>query len=52
MTNTACFLLKVVFLNFNHVNIKKKKIKNIMFFWRLHDANIKDKIKTSQTPLK
>jgi hypothetical protein len=30
----------------------KKKIKNIMFFWRLHDANIKDKIKTSQTPLK
>jgi lipid-A-disaccharide synthase-like uncharacterized protein len=24
MPNTACFLLNVVFLNFNHVNIKKK----------------------------
>jgi hypothetical protein len=23
-----------------------------MFFWRLHDGNIKDKIKTSQTPKK
>jgi hypothetical protein len=50
MPNTACFQLNVVFLNFDHVNIYKKKFTNIMFFWRLHDANIKDKIKTSQTP--
>jgi hypothetical protein len=27
MPNTACFLLNVVFLNFNHVNIKKKNHK-------------------------
>ncbi len=34
------------------MSILKKKITNIMFFWRLHDANIKDKIKTSQNTLK